>query len=84
MMHDGGKSDTLIVPEKPPNNAGQPAAEAVEGRGVAKGSPLGNRTRRTQSRVPRVTCLRADTPAGDLRSIVSLPIVITRGKSRMR
>jgi hypothetical protein len=38
MVHGGGKSDTSIVPEKPPNNAGRPAAEAVEGRAVAKGN----------------------------------------------
>ena len=36
-MHDG-KSDGPVVPAKPPNNAGRPAAEAVEGRGLAKGN----------------------------------------------
>src|SRR5215211_5757699 len=37
-MNDGGKSDGLVVPAKPPNNAGAPAAEAVEGRGPAEGN----------------------------------------------
>jgi RNA-directed DNA polymerase len=36
-MNGRGKSDGPIVPGKPPNKAGQPAAEAVEGRGLAKG-----------------------------------------------
>ena len=39
MMDGRGKSDRPVVPEKPPNNAGRPAAEAVEGRGLAKGNP---------------------------------------------
>jgi RNA-directed DNA polymerase len=37
-MHERGKSDNLVVPAKPPNNAGGPAAEAVEERGLAKGN----------------------------------------------
>lgn len=37
-MNERGKSDSPVVPAKPPNNAGQPAAEAVEGRGLAKGN----------------------------------------------
>jgi len=45
-----GKSDDSVVPEKPPNNAGQPATEAVEGRGSAKGNPPGRNALRTQSR----------------------------------
>jgi RNA-directed DNA polymerase len=38
-MHDQGKSDEPVVPMKQPNNAGKPAAEAVEGRGSTKGNP---------------------------------------------
>ena len=38
MMYDREKSDRLIVPWTPPNNAGQPAAEAVEGSGRTKGN----------------------------------------------
>jgi phosphoglucomutase len=49
-MDERGKSDGSVVPEKPPNNAGQPAAEAVEGRGPAKGNSLGRNVLRTQSR----------------------------------
>jgi RNA-directed DNA polymerase len=37
-MHGHGKSDRPVVPAKPPNNAGVPAAEAVEGRGLGKGN----------------------------------------------
>ncbi len=44
------KSDTPIVPKKPPNK-GEPA-EAVEGRGVAKGNAGETPTDRTQCRTP--------------------------------
>jgi RNA-directed DNA polymerase len=37
-MHDGGKSDGLVVPAKLPNNAGRPVAEVVEERGPAEGN----------------------------------------------
>jgi RNA-directed DNA polymerase len=37
-MHERGKSDGPVVPAKLPNKAGEPAAEAVEGRGPAKGN----------------------------------------------
>src|SRR6266508_2365958 len=37
-MHDHGRSDMPVVPEKSPNNAGSPAAEAVEERGMTKGN----------------------------------------------
>jgi len=50
MMHDPGKSDGPVVPEKRPNKAGQPAAEAVEGRGPAERNPSRQNTLRTQSR----------------------------------
>jgi RNA-directed DNA polymerase len=57
MMHGGRKSDTSIVPGKPPNKAAGPAAEAVEGRGVAKGN-LGERNAdRTQSRADALSAL---------------------------
>ncbi len=50
MMNEHGKSDRPIVPGKSPNKAGQPAAEEMEGRGLAKGN-LGQQTAiRTQSR----------------------------------
>ena len=37
-MNERGKSDSLVVPAKPPNKAGGPVAEAVEGRGLAEGN----------------------------------------------
>ena len=50
MMDGRGKSDSLVVPGKPPNNAEEPAAEVVEGRGLAKGNSPERNARRTQSR----------------------------------
>jgi RNA-directed DNA polymerase len=49
MMNGRGKSDRPAVPEKPPNVKG-PAAEAVEGRGRAKGNSLQRNALRTPSR----------------------------------
>jgi RNA-directed DNA polymerase len=49
-MNDRGKSDSSVVPGKLPNKAGQPAAEAVEGRGLAKGNSLEGKALRTQGR----------------------------------
>ena len=50
-MHGHGKSDSSVVPGKSPNNAGQSAAaEAMEGRGLAKGNADGADARRTQGR----------------------------------
>ena len=51
MMDGRGKSDDPVVPMKPPNNAGEPAAEVVEGRGSAKGISPERNAPRTQSRV---------------------------------
>ena len=53
-MHDSEKSDSAIVAVKSPNNAGPPAAEAVEPRAGAKGNADQQSTHRTQSR-KRVT-----------------------------
>ena len=49
-MHGAGKSDRPVVPTKSPNKAGRPAAEAVEGRGLAKGNASGQNALRTQGR----------------------------------
>ncbi len=49
-MNDQGKSDPPIVPGKRPNKPGQSGAEAVEGRGGAKGTADQQSTGRTQSR----------------------------------
>jgi RNA-directed DNA polymerase len=50
MMNGRGKSDSPIVPGKPPNLAKEPASEAVEGRGLAKGKRREQNALRTQSR----------------------------------
>jgi retron-type reverse transcriptase len=49
-MNGRGKSDSLVVPEKPPNKAEGAAAEEVEGRGLAKGNPSEQNVPRTQRR----------------------------------
>jgi RNA-directed DNA polymerase len=49
-MYDLEKSDSAIVAAKPPNNAGPPAAEAVEPRAGTKGNADQQSTHRTQSR----------------------------------
>src|SRR5258706_14278991 len=50
-MTDGlGKSDRPVVPEKSPNKAGQPVAEGMEGRGLAKGNLPQQNASRTPSR----------------------------------
>src|SRR5258708_9065587 len=37
-MNERGKSDNLVVPAKPPDSAGEPAAEVAEGRRLAEGN----------------------------------------------
>jgi RNA-directed DNA polymerase len=49
-MNEPRKSHRPIVPMKSPNKAGQPAAEAVEGRGLAKGNLPQQNAPRTQNR----------------------------------
>jgi RNA-directed DNA polymerase len=41
-MHEHGKSDSPVVPEKPSNKAAPAVAEAVEERGLAKGNTAGS------------------------------------------
>src|SRR5215467_4746435 len=50
MTNGPGKSDRPTVPEKFPNNAGQPAAEGMEGRGLVKGNLPQQNASRTPSR----------------------------------
>jgi RNA-directed DNA polymerase len=50
MMHGREKSDLAIVAMKRPNNAGQPAAEAVEPRARTKGNADQQSTLRAQNR----------------------------------
>ena len=49
-MHETGKSDRSVVPTKPPNKAGRPAAEGAEGRDLAKGNTTEPNALRTQCR----------------------------------
>ena len=49
MMYGQRKSDSPIVPVKSPNNAAPAAAEAMEGRGEAKGNVVRGSTCQTQS-----------------------------------
>jgi len=49
-MDGRGKSDGSVLPGKLPNKAGQPVAEAVEGRGPTKGNSPERNALRTQSR----------------------------------
>jgi RNA-directed DNA polymerase len=50
MMYGQGKSDRPAVSGRSPNKAGQPVAEAMEGRGLAKGNLPEQNARRTLSR----------------------------------
>jgi RNA-directed DNA polymerase len=50
MMNGRGKSDSFIVPTKSPNKAEGLAAEAMEGRELAKGNSPERNALRTQSR----------------------------------
>ena len=50
MTNGPGKSDSPAVPEKSPNKAGPPAAEGMEGRGLAKGNLTQQNASRTPSR----------------------------------
>ena len=51
MMHDHGKSDRLVIPQKSPNKPGSPGAEAMEGSERAKGNSPDGHDDRTQRRV---------------------------------
>ena len=57
MTNGAGKSDRLTVPEKSSNNAGQPAAEGMEGRGLAKGNLPQPNASRTPSREDALSAL---------------------------
>src|SRR6202453_971279 len=50
MTNGPGKSDRPDVPERSPRKAGQPAAEGMEGRGLAKGNLPQQNASRTPSR----------------------------------
>ena len=54
MTHDARQSYSPVVPEKPPNNAVEPAAEAGEERGLAKGNSPKRTASRTQRRLATI------------------------------
>src|SRR5712692_2088065 len=56
-MNGHGKSDRPVVPVKSPNNAGQPVAEEMEGRGLAKGNLQRQNAPRTPSREGALSAL---------------------------
>jgi hypothetical protein len=71
-MDGRGKSDGLVAPEKPPNKAGRPAAEVVEGRGPAKGDPLELNAHRRQRRISVPSALeRIRCHAADRRDVIT-------------
>jgi hypothetical protein len=63
MTNGPGKSDSPVVPEKSPNKAGQPAAEGMEGRGLAKGNLPQQNASRTPSRKDAPRALERVRPA---------------------
>ena len=64
-MNGLGQSDRPIVPKKPPNKAGEPAAEGMEGRGLTKGNPSQQNARRAQHRDWRAQCAGAGTGSSE-------------------
>ncbi len=77
-----GKSDDPVVPGRPPNKAGEPVAEAVEGRGPAKGNLHERNALRTQSRTGALSALERVPQAA--RNLLARLGVVTQGGSRMR
>ena len=57
MMDERRKSDSAVVAGKRSNNAGQPAAEIVEPRALAKGNPQRRNASRTQCRTDAPSAL---------------------------
>src|ERR1700675_3445315 len=57
MMNGPGKSDSPKVPAKSPNKTGQPVAEGMEGRGLAKGNLPQQNASRTPSRNDALSAL---------------------------
>ena len=51
MMHDSRKSDSSVVPGKSSNEAGRPAEETAEGRGLTEGNSPQQHASRTLRRV---------------------------------
>src|SRR6267142_3973286 len=53
MTNGSGKSDRPTIPGKSPNNAGQPVAEGMEGKGLAKGKRMACEIHRAPDRPDR-------------------------------
>ena len=71
MMNGPGKSDSSAVPAKSPNKTGQPAAEGMEGKGLAKGNLPQQNASRTPSRKGAPSALervRQAAAKGDFKS----------------
>ena len=85
-MNEPRKSDSPIVLMKSPNKAGQPAAEGVEGRGLAKGNLPRQNAPRTQCRQGAYSAPGRVRHAVRNTHRVFLPRadVTTQGRSRMR
>ncbi len=73
MTNGRGKSDSSTVPTKPPNNAEGPAAEAVEGRGLAKGNSPERNAFRTQGREDAPSALERVRVPGELLVYGTIP-----------
>src|SRR5256712_13099866 len=63
MTNGPGKSDSPVEPGKSPNNAGQLAAEGMEGRGLTKGNLPQQNASRTPSRTDAPSALQRVTQA---------------------
>ena len=65
-MNEHGKSDRPVVPAKSPNNAGQPGAEGMEGRGLTTGNLRQQNALRTPNREGAPSALERVRQAGEL------------------
>ena len=75
MMNGHGKSDRPVVPAKPANNAGPPAAEGMEGRGPASGNRRASHTHRTPCRIIRVPPALAPIRRKELEVVHVVPFL---------
>ena len=84
MMHERGKSDRPIVPEKPTNReCGAPcSAEGVEGRGPAEG----NSDQQNRDRAQHRTCSAKRAGLNTVSSMSDRTLLtrLTRGRSPVR
>jgi RNA-directed DNA polymerase len=87
MMDDGRQSHSPVVPENPPNNARERAAEVGEERGLAKGNSPERIASRTQRRtnapsaLERVRQVRRHDSRQEPDAVV--PLVRVRGGLRL-